>query len=400
MILLITDLLQRVAIMAYEEHPHPSSTWLQTFGPFILIVGAVLLGVYLFSGVRELPNGPVNDPKVVARNVAPRGQRDPDEIERIELFKRSKNSVVNVDTIQVMRDYDFSVVEQQSGTGSGFIWDKEGRIVTNFHVIQPALKRNSEIRVVLADRTPWKARIVGVSPDHDLAVLQINPSKDKLEPISIGTSSDLEVGQTVFAIGNPFGLSLTLTQGIISALDREIQSVTERPIKGVIQTDAAINPGNSGGPLLDKDGRLIGVNTAITSPTGGSVGIGYSIPIDTVNEVVPELIRQGRTAKPYLGLVTLPEQYSRKLGLEKGLIIQEVRPGSPAAKAGFRGLRFNPQTRERLLGDILVTANGQPMNRQKDLEKILNDAKVGDKIQLEVQRGDDVIQAEILLEGI
>src|SRR5262249_4419728 len=209
----------------------------------------------------------------------------------IAIYKTAKPSVVHITSLTVQRDeWNFSTQEVPEGTGSGFVWDEGGHVVTNYHVIKDA----NAAHVTLADHTTWRASLVGAAADKDLAVLRIDAPKDKLVPIQIGSSSDLQVGQMVYAIGNPFGLDLTLTTGVVSALDRQIQSVTKRTIKNVIQTDAAINPGNSGGPLLDSAGRLIGVNTAIYSPSGSSAGIGFAIPVDEVNRVVPQLIKKGK----------------------------------------------------------------------------------------------------------
>ncbi len=221
------------------------------------------------------------------------------------------------------------------GTGSGFIWDEGGHIVTNYHVIKGA----DGAHVTLADHTTYRASLVGAAPDKDLAVLHIDAPKDKLVPIRIGNSTDLQVGQMAYAIGNPFGLDLTLTTGVISALGREIQSVTKRTIKNVIQTDAAINPGNSGGPLLDSAGRLIGVNTAIYSPSGSSAGIGFAIPVDEVNRVVPQLIKNGKVERPGLGVQVAHDQLARELGVQKGAVIVRAFRNSPAAKAGLRPTR-------------------------------------------------------------
>src|SRR5262245_40501828 len=244
--------------------------------PLIFVAAAVLFALWSMGAFRR--STPDYDASAQARPVAPKLDPSAIEVERINLFKDVKDSVVNVDTLVIERDR-FELVARQFGTGSGFIWNDQGHIVTNFHVIRSALRRQGqvEVRVVMADRTPWTARIIGASPENDLAVLKIDAPRERLKPIRMGTSHDLEVGQTCYAIGNPFGQSLTLTSGIVSAVDREIQSeVTDRPITGAIQTDAALNPGNSGGPLLDRAGRLIGVNTAIASPSGGNVGIGFA----------------------------------------------------------------------------------------------------------------------------
>ena len=387
----------------YRSQPAPSRNPWFILGP-ILFLGVLAIVVLALSGAFKGGRNSValNDPEAKPRDVAPRGERNPDERARIKLFKNIRDSVVNVDTIMIQQDsVDLGVIERREGTGSGFVWDKQGHIVTNFHVIMSALQKgkNLAVRVILADRSSHDAILVGASPDHDLAVLRITVDADKLTPIPVGTSGDLEVGQTVYAIGNPFGQSLTLTQGIISALDREIDSITDKPITGVIQTDAAMNPGNSGGPLLDKDGRLIGVNTAITSPSGGSVGIGYSIPVDTVNSIVPELIRSGRTLRPILGVVALPDKYRRNFSIDKGVILQEVRAKGPAEKAGLKGFTILPNG-EKKMGDVLLSIKGEAINVFTDLDRILSKCKVQEKVKVTFLRNGQVEETEVILAGI
>ncbi|MDP3225440.1 MAG: trypsin-like peptidase domain-containing protein, partial [Rubrivivax sp.] len=246
----------------------------------------------------------------VPRAITPRGPLTADELVHVDLFKRSSPSVVHITSLGVQRDmFSANVQQVPRGTGTGFVWDGNGHIVTNFHVIQGA----NGARVTLADQTSFDAQLVGAFPDRDLAVLKIDAPKDKLPPIAVGSSKDLLEGQRVYAIGNPFGLDQTLTTGIVSALNREIESFNQRTIRGVIQTDAAINPGNSGGPLLDSAGRLIGVNTQIASPSGASAGIGFAIPVDEVNRIVPRLIRDGRFVRPALGITAGPANLQRAL---------------------------------------------------------------------------------------
>ncbi|MBI4422408.1 MAG: trypsin-like peptidase domain-containing protein, partial [Elusimicrobia bacterium] len=237
------------------------------------------------------------------RPVAPRGDLSASERATMELFQRSNASVAYITSMVVRRDvFSLNILEIPRGAGSGFIWDDQGHVVTNFHVIEGA----SSAEVTLADHSKWSAKLVGVAPEKDLAVLRIEAPAARLRPIPIGSSRDLQVGQSVYAIGNPFGLDQTLTTGVISALGREIHSASGHPIQGVIQTDAAINPGNSGGPLLDSSGRLIGVNTAIASPSGAFAGVGFAVPVDTVNRFVPQLIAFGKITRPGLG-VTIAE---------------------------------------------------------------------------------------------
>ncbi|MDE2118912.1 MAG: trypsin-like peptidase domain-containing protein, partial [Betaproteobacteria bacterium] len=286
---------------------------------------------YLFlAGFACLLIGMSGAPAAIAaapRAVTPRGLLGADEKANIALFKSASPSVVHITTLEYARDFfSLDVMQIPRGTGSGFVWDEQGRIVTNFHVIQGA----NAATITLYDQSTWKARLVGAFPDRDLAVLQIDAPREKLKPIPIGASRDLAVGQRVYAIGNPFGLDQTLTIGIISALNREIESVTQRKIRGVIQTDAAINPGNSGGPLLDSSGRLIGVNTMIFSPSGASAGIGFAIPVDEINRIVPRLIRDGKFARPVLGVQFAPAQLMTTLGLKNGVAVLEVAQGGPA----------------------------------------------------------------------
>jgi len=233
------------------------------------------------------------DPDAVPRAITPRGELANDEKATIQVFKQTAPSVVHITNLGVARDYfSFDVMKIPRGTGSGIVWDQDGHIVTNYHVVKGA----QSLKVTLADHSTWEATRVEVDPDRDLAVIWITAPKNKLKPILVGKSEDLQVGQKTLAIGNPFGLDQTLTQGLVSALGREIEADTGRTIKGVIQTDAAINPGNSGGPLLDSAGRLIGVNTAIVSPSGASAGIGFAIPVDEVNRLVPQLIAHGKAS--------------------------------------------------------------------------------------------------------
>src|SRR5207342_3309273 len=293
------------------------------------------------------------------RGVSPRGDLAPGEKSTIALFRQASPSVLHITAISVQRDlFTLNLYQIPEGTGSGFIWDHSGNIITNFHVIQ-----NADVaQVTLGDQTTWKARRVGVAPDKDIAVLRIDAPANRLQPIPIGTSKDLQVGQSVFAIGNPFGLDQSLTTGVISALGREIESVTRRPIQGVIQTDAAINPGNSGGPLLDSAGRLIGVNTAIFSPSGASAGVGFAMPVDAVNRVVPQLIARGKYVRPTLGIEAdegLNRIITDSLRLT-GVVVLRVAPGSSADSAGLRGVRLG-RDGNVIPGDIVVAVDGKPV---------------------------------------
>jgi len=318
----------------------------------------------------------------VPRAVAARGPLAADETANIDIFKRIGPSVVHITTLAAQRELFSPTVQQvPRGTGSGFIWDDAGHVVTNFHVIQGG----SGARVTLADQSSYPAKLVGAFPDRDLAVLRIDAPKDKLPPIPVGTSRDLIVGQRVYAIGNPFGLDQTLTMGIVSALNREIESFNERLIRGVIQTDAAINPGNSGGPLLDSAGRLIGVNTQIASPSGASAGIGFAIPVDEVNRVVPRLIRDGRLVRPALGIAALPQSVNEALKLPKGVGVAQVTAGGPAARAGMQPFRRS-DAGGVVQGDVITAVNDLPVASLDDLLTQLEGHQPGDSVTLTLWR--------------
>jgi len=321
---------------------------------------------------------------VQPRTVAARGPLTNDEAATIDLFKEASPSVVYITTLtRGVSIWTRSVLEIPAGTGSGFFWDDSGHVVTNYHVIRQA----DSARVTLADQTTHRAELVGVSPNHDLAVLRIPAPKAKLAPLPIGTSHDLLVGQSVFAIGNPFGLDQTLTSGIISALGRSISSPTRTTIEDVIQTDAAINPGNSGGPLLDSAGRLVGVNTAIYSPSKASAGIGFAVPVDTVNRVVPQIIARGGYRPPLLGVV-VDDYVSRRLPARmgtEGLMILNVIPGSGAAAAGLESIR---QTEDGAIvpGDIIRSIEGQKVRTKNDLFQVLDRTQPGDRVRVTIIR--------------
>jgi 2-alkenal reductase len=319
------------------------------------------------------------------RPVAPREDLWSIEKATIELFHRSSPSVVHIFARPDLRRLAEREYGSGSGgaeisikTGSGFIWDEAGNVVTNNHVVEGALP----LAVRLASGEIVSAQIVGKAPTYDLAVIRLERVRAPLRPIPMGTSTDLLVGQATFAIGNPFGLDHTLTTGIISALQRRLPTSEGREIRDVIQTNAAINPGNSGGPLLDSAGRLMGVNTAIFSPTGTFAGIGFAIPADVVNRVVPQLIRTGRVPTPGIGIVPAPESTTARLGIAGVLVVRAV-PGLPAERAGLRGI--DPITGE--VGDIIVGVNGQPVQRVSDLATVLEQVGVGKPVELTILRG-------------
>lgn len=316
------------------------------------------------------------------RAVAARGDLTGIEQANVAVFERVAPSVVHV--FAQARARGMSLMDDEEGggsgqqTGTGFVWDAAGHVVTNNHVVQNA----SPIAVRLNSGEIVSAQIVGTAPNYDLAVLQLGRVRQPPPAIAIGSSGDLKVGQFAYAIGNPFGLDQTLTTGVISALQRRLPTGEGRELADVIQTDAAINPGNSGGPLLDSAGRLIGVNTAIYSPSGASAGIGFAIPVDVVNRVVPELIRNGRMPNPGIGIIAGSEAAAARLGIEGVVVLRTLR-GSPAAQAGLRGV--DPSTGE--LGDVIVGVNGQPVRRLADLTAELERAGLGKPVDLTIERG-------------
>jgi S1-C subfamily serine protease len=300
----------------------------------------------------------------------------------IDVFRRASGSVVFITNYTRQVDFfSFDAVETPSGTGSGFVWDKEGHIVTNFHVIEDGTK----FSVTLGD-ADYDAVLVGAAPDKDLAVLKVEAPPGRMVPLTVGRSSDLVVGQRVLAVGNPFGFDHTLTTGVVSGLGRELRSPSGRRIRDVIQTDAAINPGNSGGPLLDSSGRLIGINSAIFSPSGASAGISFAVPIDTVTRLVPQLIRYGRIKQPGLAGATLvSDAIARSNGIE-GVAVYQVEEGSPADQSGLGGITFTRSRRPRL-GDVIVAVDGKKVRGQEDLYEAFEAAGVGATVKLSVENG-------------
>ncbi len=330
------------------------------------------------------------------RTVTPRGDLAADERATIELFEQARDSVVFISTAQVVRDaWTRNVWEVPRGNGSGFIWDDAGHVVTNYHVIEGA----SSATVRLADGRDYRAALVGASPAHDIAVLRIGVGFKRPPPVPVGTSHDLKVGQKVFAIGNPFGLDWTLTTGIVSALDRTLDGGPGKPpIEHLIQTDAAINPGNSGGPLLDSAGRLIGINTAIYSPSGASAGIGFAVPVDTVARVVPQLIQHGRYVRPALGIEvdeTLNQRLAAATGVE-GVYVLRVQPRGAAEQAGLQGVRMTPEG--LVPGDVILAVEGKPVDGPGRLLARLDDFRVGDTVRLSVRRGEQTREVTVALQ--
>jgi S1-C subfamily serine protease len=394
--------------MSMYERPRPQPHFPQAALLVLLLFLVLLLIVPVFLVWHffwERHRGD-QDASAQPRTVTPAGNLADDEKATIALYRKASPSVVHIDTLLLQRSspFSFSVQQVPEGTGSGFVWDKAGHIVTNFHVIkQPNQDAPApRIQVTLVDRTGTlnrRATVIGYAQDKDVAVLQIDAPDSVLVPIDVGSSADLQVGQKVFAIGNPFGLDHTLTTGIVSALNRSIESTNNRTIKGVIQTDAAINPGNSGGPLLDSSARLIGVTTAIYSPSGAFAGIGFAIPVDEVNRVVPQLIAHGKIVRPGLGIVPASDKQARQARIANGVLVLSVLPDGPAAKAGIQGTRYDDNG-DLALGDIITTLDDKPIQKTNDLFDVLGEHKVGDKVQVKVLRQGQEQTFTVTLEAV
>ena len=312
------------------------------------------------------------------QNLEPYTDLRPDEQAIVDLFENTSRSVVYITTITRRRDIFGRGVSVPQGTGTGFIWDSEGHVVTNFHVVQGA----SSARVVMHDQTSYIAEWVGGSERHDLAVLRINAPPDTLQQVRLGDSDRLQVGQNVYAIGNPYGLSATLTTGIVSALNRQIEGLDGSIIEDVIQLDAAINPGNSGGPLLDSRGRLIGINSQIASPSGASVGLGFAVPVNTVLRVVPQLIENGEYTPALLGISVADDRTNRVVAQRfgvAGVLIVEVAPRSGADRAGLRGTGDQ-------LGDIILRIDGEDVPSSQALRAVLDRYQPGDDVEVTISR--------------
>lgn len=317
----------------------------------------------------------------------------PDEQETVDLFTSAGPSVVHITTHALERDFfSMNTTEVPQGTGTGIVWDTQGHVITNYHVIEDA----DGAHVAMADHSTWPAELVGVAPEKDLALLKIDAPAAKLHPLRLGDSKTLQVGQKSLAIGNPFGLDQTLTTGIVSALGRELQTPDGRVVKNVIQTDAAINPGNSGGPLLDSSGRLIGITTAIYSPSGAYAGIGFAIPVETVAWVVPELIAHGKIIRPTLAISVAPDNWTDKPN--QGVLVLGVKPGSSAEKAGLRPTRRD-STGHVYLGDIITSLEDAPIESTNDLLTAFEHYKAGDVVALGVDRGGQHLTLKVPLEA-
>ena len=362
---------------------------------FWLTLAAAVL-ILLWRAAPDIESWFAPTPDATPRGVTARGDLAADEKSTIELFERSKNSVVYITTKSQVRDFwTRNVFTVPRGTGSGFIWDNAGHVITNYHVIEKA----SEATVKLADGRSFKAALVGASPNHDIAVLRIGIGFKLPPPVPLGESHNLKVGQKVFAIGNPFGLDWTLTTGIVSALDRSLGEDNGNTIDHLIQSDAAINPGNSGGPLLDSAGRLIGINTAIYSPSGASAGIGFAVPVDTVNRIVPQLIKGGKYLRPALGIEVdegLNQRLAQLRGIE-GVVILRVTPGSAAELAGLKGATVS-RDGGIVPGDTIVAVEGKAVESVGNLLARLDDFEVGEVIKISVLREGKKIELPVTLQ--
>ena len=312
----------------------------------------------------------------------------------IEAFRSAADSVVFVTNERLQRGFRLNIEKIPQDTGSGIIWDDQGHILTNFHVIQGG----NAFSITFGDGLTVPANVVGYDPNKDLAVLKVDTDSSHLAPIRRGQSGNLVVGQKVLAIGNPFGLDRTLTVGVISALGREIVSVAGTTIEDVIQTDASINPGNSGGPLLDSSGAMIGVNTQIVSRSGQSAGIGFAVPVATVERIVPQLIRYGKVRRAGLGVSILNDAYARQWGIE-GVILREVAPSSPAGRAGLRSIQVDAMGRV-LSYDVVTAIDGRPVKNYDDLFQALDGRKPGEQVTVTFERGGKRYQTKVRLQEL
>ena len=342
---------------------------MRIFGASLVVI-AVTVGIFVSATNKENPTASATAETTPAFLTN-------DEQNNISVFKSASPSVVFVTNTQLRRQrFSLNVMEIPRGSGTGFIWDESGLIVTNFHVVQGANK----ITIELQSNKSYQATVVGSAPEKDIALLKIDAPNEDLQPLPLGDSASLAVGRKVLAIGNPFALDTTLTVGVVSALNREIKSITNRTIKNVIQTDAAINPGNSGGPLLNSNGQLVGVNTAIYSPTGASAGIGFAIPVNAVKVIIPQLIEHGKLIRPVLGIEPLTDYWTRRLRV-KGVAILSVREGLPAANAGMVGVREDRRGKIHL-GDVIIAINGQNIINEDSLLNQLEQFSPGETVKI------------------
>jgi S1-C subfamily serine protease len=350
---------------------------MRIFGATLVVI-TVAVGIFVFATNEENPTA-IADAEITSPFLTD------DEQNNISVFESASPSVVFVTNTQLRRQrFSLNVAEIPRGSGTGFIWDKSGLIVTNFHVVYGANK----ITIELQSNKSYQATVVGSAPEKDIALLKIDAPNEDLQPLPLGDSASLAVGRKVLAIGNPFALDTTLTVGVVSALGREIKSITNRTIKNVIQTDAAINPGNSGGPLLNSNGQLVGVNTAIYSPSGASAGIGFAIPVNAVKLIIPQLIEHGKLIRPVLGIETLTDYWTRRLRV-KGIAILSVREGLPADKAGMVGVREDRRGNIHL-GDVIIAINGENVTNEDSLLSQLEQYEPGDTVEVTTLKDEEI----------
>lgn len=321
----------------------------------------------------------------------------PVETKTIDIYRKAVPSTVNVSNIKLSRNMFYGEVEIPQGQGSGFVFDSNGHIITNFHVVQGG---DNFVVTFYNDPKQYKAKLVGTAPDKDIAVLKLSELPAKLSPVVFGSSKDLQVGQSSFAIGSPFGLDYTLTTGVISALGRKIDGIGGVKINDMIQTDAAINMGNSGGPLLDSGARLIGMNTVIFSTSGSSAGLGFAVPADTIKVVVPQLIQHGKLIRPGLGIGIVPDSMKRRiLGNDKGIVVSYVDDKGSAAKAGIQGMTQDQYGRT-YLGDIILSVDGQDVNNLDDIYQVLDKHKIGDEVMVKYRREGKTLATKVKLQPL
>ncbi len=366
-------------------HNLPSTT-------FLAALLALVAGLVIGSGVLDNAFQSRAVAEEAVRPVMERGSLTTQELSRIEVFEQLAPSVVYITSTAVRRNrFSLNEYEIPAGSGTGMIWDREGHIVTNFHVAE----YGSSFEVTLQDGSTWEGRLIGRAPGLDMAVLEIDAPREELAPIPLGTSADLRVGQDVLAIGNPFGLDQTLTTGVISALGRTITGRNGRELRDMIQTDAAINPGNSGGPLLDSAGRLIGMNTAIQSPSGASAGIGFAVPADQIGKYIPQLIAYGQVQRPVMGIRLVDDRAAARSRLV-GAVIEQVIADSPAEQADLRGLREDDRG-TKYVGDVILALNGAKVASGTALTNLLEGYEAGEEIELTVGRGGEVFKTTLRL---
>jgi S1-C subfamily serine protease len=365
---------------------------------WIVVALLIVIAALLYKYAAPIRSG-LHDPDAAPRSITARGDLSAIETSQIEIFGQAAPSVVHITAATLGMLPNADVTEIPRGTGTGFIWSADGYIVTNHHVVQ----NFNRLYITLADNTTHLAERVGDDPNYDLAVLKIDNGAGALPVLPVGTSGDLQVGQNVYAIGSPFGLDQTLTTGVISGLDREIRSESGR-LFDVIQTDAAINPGNSGGPLLDSAGRLIGVNTAIYSASGTNAGVGFAIPVDTVNRVVPDLIRLGYVNRPTLGVHIYPDTAPRILQSQgalprsvSGVLVRSVLPGTAAEAAGLRGTH-EVRPGEYQLGDLILAIDDRRTADRSALFAALDRHQVGDSVSLQIYRDGETMEVDLMLQ--